>query len=116
MTPEQVLFEYLENSHIVDAPVWTEVPEDPPARFVVFERTGSRSPEQRLGAVTFTVKSTAPTLYEAVTLNENVKEALRQMPDHADVYGVEIQSDYNSTDTRTKQHRYTTVVIIYCPQ
>lgn len=116
MIPEKVLFDYLDNSLMVNVPIKTETPEDPPEKYVIFERTGSRSTEERLGAVTFSVKSIAPTLYETVTLNENVKEALRRMPEITEVYGVEIQSDYNSTDTRMKQYRYTTIVIIYCPQ
>lgn len=116
MIPEQVLFDYLTRKLQLQAEVCTQVPEDPPEKYVVFARTSSQSDEEQLGAVTMVVKSIAPTLYGAVTLNESVKQALREMPETTEVYGVRIQSDYNSTDTRMKQFRYTTVVVLFCPQ
>ena len=110
---EKVLFDYLNQVEAITVPTYTETPENPPASYVVIERTGSRE-ENRHQAITFTVKSIAPSLYAAVTLNENVKAALREMPGaEQDVSGIRIQSDYNSTDTRMKLYRYTTVVVIY---
>lgn len=91
----------------VDA--YMEDPEDKPTSYVVLEKTGSRR-DDRIMTATFAAKSIAPSLEEAAMLNEAVKAALDQLPyTAADVYAAKLNSDYNFTDTRTKQRRYQAV-------
>lgn len=111
---EKVIYDFMNSEDSgMTSPTYTEVPVDPPDVYTTFERTSSRS-ENTLNAVTFAFQSTAPSLLETVMLNERVKEAILRLVSQDAVFGVRIQSDYNTTDTVTKKHRYTAVAVIYC--
>ena len=78
---ETIVLDYL--SSVLPEPCSLEVPERPPARFVVLEKTGSSS-ENYINTASFAVQSYAPSLFEAAELNERVKAAmddLIQLPD-----------------------------------
>lgn len=90
-------------------PAVLEVPEDRPARYVVLEKTGSAR-INRVDHATFAVQSVAPTLYEAAALNEAVKAVMNRLPYLADcVFRSALNSDYNFSDTETKERRYQAV-------
>ena len=104
---EKTLLDYLNGELAV--PVHMETPEEPPGSYVVLQKTGSRR-ENRVNTATFAVQSIAPTLYEAALLNEAVKEAMDAMEElMPGIFRVELNGDYNFTNTATKERRYQAV-------
>ena len=101
---EQRLLEYL-NSSLSPVPCYMEMPEDPTGQFVIIDKTGS-SVTNRITKANFAIQSYADTLYEAAELNERVKEAMDSMLELGTISKVELNSDYNFTDTDLKAHRY----------
>lgn len=79
-------------------------------RFVVFEKTGSTL-ENHLKSSTFAFQSYAESMVEAAYLNERVKEELLAINDK-NIVSVSINTDYNYTDTETKEYRYQAVVVV----
>lgn len=104
---EKTLLDYLADRLTV--PVRMETPEKPPKSYVVIQKTGSRR-ENRVDAATFAIQSIAPSLYAAAQLNVKVKEAMEEMEDSvAGIFRVELNGDYNFTNTATKERRYQAV-------
>lgn len=89
-------------------PVYMEKPEPAPARYVLFEKTGSGR-SRRLLSSTFAFQSYAESLYEAAALNERVKGAVDSLITLDEIGAVRLNSDYNFTDTTTKKYRYQAV-------
>lgn len=108
MIEERVL-DYLTAS--LDLPCFMEMPETQSGEFVVIEKTGS-STTNRITKANFAVQSYADSLYEAAALNERVKSAMADMIERDDISKVELNSDYNYTDTALKAYRYQAVFIV----
>ena len=106
---EQIVFDYL-TSELEDIPVYMHVPETNTGSetFVVLEKTGS-SISNFIGEAMIAVQSYAPTLYEAATLNEQVKTAMFEIVSLDEVTAVMLNGDYNFTDESRKQPRYQAV-------
>ena len=100
---EKVILDYLNET--LNVPVSMEVPKNPPARYVVMEKTGSRR-QNLITSSTFLFRSYAPTLYKAAALNEDVKAALDNAIVLDDIARAKLNSDYNYTDTAKKLYRY----------
>lgn len=87
--------------------------EKAPARYYVIEKTGS-SVENHVYTSTITIQSYAPTLQEAATMSDQVirlmLDGLVTLPD---IFGVELNAEYNYTDTATKTPRYQAVFDIF---
>lgn len=81
-------------------------------RYVVFEKTGSGK-TNRLPSSTFAFQSYAESLYQAAVLNDLVKSAVESLVELDAIGKVQLNSDYNYTDTATKQYRYQAVFDIY---
>ena len=93
-------------SNQLQVPVYMEVPEDKPASYVVLEKTGSER-ENRIDRATISAESIAGSLYEAASLNETVKGVMDQLPQLTEeIFSAALVSDYNFTDTDTKERRY----------
>ena len=107
---EQRLLEYLNNS-LSPVPCYMEMPEDPTGQFVIIDKTGS-SVTNRITKANFAIQSYADTLYEAAELNERVKEAMDSMLELGTISKVELNSDYNFTDTDLKAYRYQAVFVL----
>lgn len=75
------------------------------APFVLIERTGG-SRKNRIEAAIFAVQSYGRTMLEACELNDAAKAAVYAMRELDAVCGVDLSSDYNFTDTSTKEYRY----------
>lgn len=104
---EKEIFDYLK-SELTPTPVYMEIPSNPPTEFVLIEKTGSvRS--NLLYSSTIAIQSYSSTLYKAAELNEVVKNVMFLMPDVRDVSSVDLNSDYNFTDSTTKRYRYQAV-------
>ncbi|OOV85805.1 hypothetical protein BTA35_0216720, partial [Oceanospirillum linum] len=58
---------------------------------------------------TFAFQSYAPSMYEAAVLNEAVKETVEGMIELDEISKIKLNSDYNYTDTTTKEYRYQAV-------
>ena len=76
--------------------------------FVLFEKTSS-SKRNHVTAATFAFQSYAKSLYEAAKLNEELKQVVEQMIELDEISSIKFNSDYNFTDTQTKDYRYQAV-------
>ena len=104
---EVILCSVLEEQ--LSVPVMMEAPEEKPASYVVLQKTGSNR-RNRIDHATVAIQSVAATLYEAAALNERVKEVMDQLPYLAvNVFGSQLNSDYNFTDIESKERRYQAV-------
>ena len=103
---EKTLWEYLNESLAV--PVFLEIPKDRPAEYVAIEKTGS-SRDNHINRATFAIQSISTSMYDAMALNEAVKEAMDGAIALPEVAKSKLNSDYNFTDTTTKEYRYQAV-------
>lgn len=107
---EIIVRKFLESK--MSVPVLMEVPKSTVSQFVIIERTGGAQ-ENFISSAVITIQSYAATMQEAAELNEEVK---RWMLDGLDglitldeVSSVNLNSDYNYTDTTSKRYRYQAV-------
>lgn len=107
---EVTVYNYLNDA--LSVPVYTELPKEKPQRFVVLDKIGS-SKENYLSSSTVAFQSYAESKFQAALLNEQVKEAIENMIVLDEISKVELNSDYNFTDTTTKEYRYQAVYEIY---
>lgn len=111
---EETIRTYLKG--VLSAPVEVVKPTDQGiTEFVLIEKTGS-SRENYINRARFAIQSYSDTLYGAMSLNEAVKDAM--LGDGVTTFGIayscdvakcSLNSDYNYTDTTTKQYRYQAV-------
>lgn len=107
---ETTLIRYL-SEMLEPIEAYAEVPEDAPDTFIVIEQTG-RGQQNTINRTVLAIQSYAPSLVEAAELSERVIGAMLEMPLSENVGKVELVSEHNFTDTRTKQYRYQAVVAI----
>lgn len=106
---ETVILDYLNSVDDLDAPVYMEVPKDPPTSFFLLDKTGS-SLTNHIYRSTFVVQSYAPSLYEAAEANEIIKDImLYGLLEEPQIASVTLNSDYDFSDTQTKRYRYQAV-------
>lgn len=104
---EKIVIDYLSGALAV--PVGPQAPEGPPASYCTVERRGGDEKDE-LQAALIAVHSIAPSLWEALTLSGQVKTAMKTLRyDCADVFSCRLTSEYNNTDSRTKEYRYTAI-------
>lgn len=103
---ELVIKNYLDGH--LSVPSFLERPKNSPESFVLFEKTSSGK-NNYLPSSTFAFQSYAPSMYEAAVLNEEVKEAVEGMIILDEISKIKLNSDYNFTDTTTKEYRYQAV-------
>lgn len=106
---ETTVLNYL--SEELAEPCYMEVPAEPPATFVVIDKTGS-SRLNLVNEATLAIQSYAATKAQAAELNERVKSAMDNIITLADIGGVKLNSDYNFTNTQTKKYRYQAVYVL----
>lgn len=103
---EQTVLNYLKKK--LSSPVKMEEPSCPPDTFVLVEKVGSRQ-QNSIDTAMLAVKSYAKSLFEAALLNEEVKKAMSDLTELDEICRVELNSDYNFTDTATRRYRYQAV-------
>lgn len=104
---ERTIIGYLKNT--LNLPAYAEVPEYPPRRFVLVEKTGGARPNYIWNA-TLAVQSYGESMEDTMELNEQVKAAMFAAPaELSSVSAVRLNSDYNWTDPDTKKYRYQAV-------
>lgn len=108
------IIDYLISRNIADGEVYAEVPENPPDRYVVIQKTASGM-ENRIESAMVAVQSISrDSLLDAIVLNESVKQAMLCMAETEDgIYSCTLNSDYNYTDAETKKYRYQAVFNLY---
>jgi hypothetical protein len=106
---EKILLEFLA-AHL-DVPVYLEKPAKPPVKMVLIEKTGSVLTNLISGA-TMAIQSYGGSLVDTIELNEQVKRAMEGFIELNSIGGCDFSTDYNFTDTQTKQHRYQAVYYI----
>lgn len=102
---EETIKTYLEGKNF---DVYLEKPSNPPAEYVLIERTGGGQ-VNHINTAIFAVQSYGGSLYKAAKLNEDVKAAMLDIINHVDISRCALNSDYNFTDTTTKEYRYQAV-------
>lgn len=114
---EITVLDYLNS--VLDVPVSMEKPTNNPKEYVVIEKTGTDN-ENHIYSAMFAVQSYAKSMYEASSLNEKVKEAMigngfssYGITAHTDISKCRLNSDYNFTDTTTKEYRYQAVFEVW---
>ena len=106
MMIEYTVLKYL--SDHLDVPCHMMRPECAPDKYVLIEKTGG-SKENHISESTFAFQSYAPTLLEAAELNEQVKAVAEELIHCDGITKSEYQTDYNFTNTASKQPRYQAV-------
>lgn len=95
-------------SRCLEVKCYMERPPSAVLPFVLVEKTGS-SRNNYLESATFAIQSYGRTMLEAAELNQLVKNAMNHLADSFEVSACHLNSDYNFTDTRTKEYRYQAV-------
>lgn len=103
MTAEQIVLSGLKAA--LSVPVWMEHQQNEPAEFVILERVGGRQ-ELGIERASFAVQSYSDSMYGACALNEKVRTAMLDLIADPHISHIELDSDYNYTDTETKKYRY----------
>ena len=102
------LLEYLNAALPVS--VYAEAPEELTG-YVILDQTGS-SETNHIKTTTIAIQSYGESLYEAMRLNDDVRNAMEDFAHLDQVTRVELETDYNFTNTATKQYRWQAVYLI----
>lgn len=123
MIIEETLIAYLSTAlHDSGYPVYAMTPkQDVPRNYIVIDKTGSTH-FNGIDRATIALQSiSSDSLMKAVEINEDAKKLMIGDPSDpdpekkvgfrsiTDVFGVHLQTDYNFTNTATKQFRYQAV-------
>lgn len=92
----------------LDIPVVLEHQKDLPKRYILLEKTSGKR-NNYLNSSTIAIQSYAESLLEAAKLNEKIKNIMFDLIEVDEVSKVDLNSDYNFTDSETKQYRYQAV-------
>lgn len=103
---ELIIKQFLEDH--LSIPSFLEREGEMPRKFVLFEKTGSGQKNQ-LSSATIAFQSYAESLYDAAMLNEELKAVVGDMITLDEISKIKLNSDYNYTDTTTKEYRYQAV-------
>lgn len=103
---ELIVLNYLKSK--LTEHVDTEKPSTLVESYVVLEKTSSGK-KNYLPSSTFAFQSYGKSLYQAIELNERVKNAVENMIELDEIRSIKLNSDYNFTDTTTKEYRYQAV-------
>lgn len=108
---EKIILDYLNQCITEDAlgiKAYMERPAVKPDSYVLIEKTGGGE-DNHIKHSTLAIQSIGKTLFEAASLNESIKDFMRDAISLNEVAKVEINSDYNFTDSTTMEYRYQAV-------
>ena len=104
---EIIILNYL-NANL-SVPAMMEREKTVPDKFVILEKT-SGGERNHVSSSTFAFQSySKKSMYEAASLNEELKQVVKNMIALDTIASVKLNSDYNFTDTSTKEYRYQAV-------
>lgn len=104
---ETIIRNYLAEK-LKPTPVTMEKPSGNPKKYVLVEKTGS-SCENGIWKASIAIQSYDESLYKAAMLNEQVIAAMYDITALDNVSKCDLDSDYNFTNTTTKEYRYQAV-------
>ena len=104
----KTVLDYLNGIVGLGASAFAEVPENPPSTYIVLEQIGASS-ENLIKTTRIAFQSIAPTLFEAASLSEAVIDAVNAIVELNVICSVDLNSNYNYTDTASKRYRYQAV-------
>ena len=96
----------------LEIPIVFEHQKNLPKRFILIQKT-SGSRENFLNSSTVAIQSYAESMFESAKLNEKIKNLMYDLITVDEVSNVDLNSDYNFTDTETKQYRYQAIFDIH---
>lgn len=99
------LIDYLSDN--LEVFVGLEAPEQTTG-YVLIDQTGSTN-RNHITTATVAVQSYGASLYEAYTLNRAVQDVMLSFVEEPEVSSVKLETDYNFTNTATKQYRWQAV-------
>lgn len=105
MIVESIILEYLREC--LPVPVYAESPINKPPEYVIIEKVGGG--EDVATYPRLAIQSYSTSLAGAAKLNETVKAAINSMIILDEIADCSLNSDYNYTNTETKQYRYQAV-------
>lgn len=79
--------------------------------YVRIDQTGS-SRQNHIITTNIAIQSYGQSLYDAMVLNERVKNAMAEFISDPQITRVQLDTDYNFSNTATKQHRWQAVFSI----
>ena len=110
MILEEKILNYLQEK--LSAEVFLERPaKNIPKSYVIIERVGGME-KNLISQATIAIKSIAPTLFRAASLDHDVVTAMRDFAAVTNVSSCSLNADTNFTDTTTKEYRYQSTYII----
>ena len=89
-------------------PCYCEEPDAPPASYVLLDQKG-QSKTEHIKYTRLAFNSIAPSMYEAAELAEKVIVAVESAIELDNICKIELNSNYNFTDTSSKRYRYQTL-------
>lgn len=101
------LLDFLNDDETLATPAYMEVPKEL-TDFILLDQTGSDE-TNHITTTTIAVQSYGATLWDAMVLNDKVKAAMKRFVRLDNVTRVELETDYNFTNTTTKQYRWQAV-------
>lgn len=104
---EKVLLDYL-NENLGNVKAFMERPERPPEEYILIEKTGG-GVENMIYNSLITIQSFSDTLLHAAQLNDRVVKIVLNAIELPEITWVDLNSNYNYTDTGSKQYRYQAV-------
>ena len=110
---EKTLISFLKSKTSALDCVFAERPETIPPSYIVLEKTGT-STTNMITTSTVAIQSCCDSMQgksflDAAELNEEVKAAMEGLITLDDIVMVNLNSDYNYTDSSTKEYRYQAV-------
>lgn len=105
---EKTIVDYL--SENLEVFVGMEAPEQI-TNYVLVDKTGS-SRSNHIITSRFAIQSYGATLYSAMLLNEEVERVMEGLLELDEITRVQLETDYNFTNTATKQYRWQAVFSI----
>ena len=90
------------------APIYVDVPANPPDEYVVIERTGGGEDEHIRSAM-IAIQSYGKRRLAAGSLHESVLAAMKSLNVRNDVSACQLDAEYDFTDTTTDRYRYQAV-------
>lgn len=107
---EKITQDYLNDT--MSAPAYLQIPDNPPEKFLIIEKTGG-SVENFLKGAVLAIKSYAGSLYDAAQLNEELKTAMQNIAVLGEISSCKLNTDYNFSDTARGINRYQAVFDIF---
>lgn len=113
---ETILIKYLTEQNIesIGDNVYAEVPaKDIPDNYLVISKLGSSEQDGIYHASVSIDSISNKSLLKAMTINEAVREVMETFAETEAVHSCKFNSDFNNTNTATKEYRYEAVFDFY---